>query len=178
MQADGELPRRLEDQALWQRSRDTEAAEDEVERFLDLAAFADGRLGAEDRERVVELLARDADAAGDVAAARALAAEPALTVTDAVFGRASALVGSDAVSRGQVIAFPRRHLGAPDLQGFARWGSLAAAIVMAGWLGFALGADTSISLTRTGAQSDDGFLRELLDPSTGFLRDLTEGVQT
>ena len=69
-------------------------------------------------------------------------------------------------------------MGAPNLQGFARWGSLAAAIVMAGWLGFALGADTSISLTRTGAQSDDGFLRELLDPSTGFLRDLTEGVQT
>lgn len=178
MQADRQLPRRLEDQALWQRSRDAEAAEDEVERFLDLAAFAEGRLDAEDQERVAALLGRDGDAASDVAAARGLAAGPAPAVPDAVFGRACALVTAEAVPRGRVIAFPRRRLSAPDLQGFARWGSLAAAIVMAGWLGFALGADTSISLTRTGSPSDEGFFRELLDPSTGFLRDLAEGVQT
>jgi len=49
---------------------------------------------------------------------------------------------------------------------------------MAAWLGFALGEDVSVALTRNGAQSDDGFLRELLEPSSGFLRDLTEGTQT
>ena len=49
---------------------------------------------------------------------------------------------------------------------------------MAAWLGFALGADTSMSLTRVGAQNEDSLLPELLDPSTGFLRDLTEGAQT
>ena len=64
----------------------------------------------------------------------------------------------------------------------ARWGSLAAAMAVASWLGFTLGADTSLSLgqagARTGQAGEDGFLRELLDPSTGFMRDLTEGSQT
>jgi hypothetical protein len=175
MQADGQLPRRSQDLALWQRSRDAAAVEDETERFLDLAGFADRRLDTEDTGRVAELLARDPVAESDIAAARALAAQSELTVPDRVFERASALV--DDAPRGRVISFPPRRLRVPDLQGLARWGSLAAAIVMAGWLGFALGADTSTSLTRAG-QTDDGLFRELLDPSTGFLRDLTEGVQT
>lgn len=178
MRAEGWPLRRSRDQALWQRTRDAEAAEDEAERFLDLAGFADARLDAEESERIAELLARDPDAEADVAAARALAAGPAPAVPDAVFKRASALVGAGELPRAQVVAFPQRRRGVPNLEGFARWGSLAAAIVMAGWLGFALGSDASIALTRAAPQSDGGFLRELLDPSTGFLRDLTEGAQT
>jgi anti-sigma factor RsiW len=178
MRAHGWPVRRPQDQALWRRSRNSEAAEDEAERFLDLAGFADARLDAEDSERVAELLARDPAAAADVAAARALAVAPTPTIPDRIFERASALVGADPVRRGQVVALRPRRWGAPNLQGLAQWGSLAAAIVMAGWLGFALGADASISFTRAGSQSEDGFLHELLDPSTGFLRDLTEGVKT
>jgi anti-sigma factor RsiW len=178
MRADGQLPRRSKDRVLWQRSRETVAAEDEAARFLDLAAFADGRLDAEESERVGELLARDPAVASDVAAARALAAESLPPLPDGVFERASGMVGGGDSPGGQIIAFPQRRRGATNLQGLARWGSLAAAIVMAGWLGFALGSDTSIALTRVGPQNEDGFLRELLDPSTGFLRDLTEGVQT
>lgn len=178
MRADGQLPRRSKDRVLWQRSRETDAAEDEAGRFLDLAGFADGRLDAEECERVGELLARDPAIAADVAAARALAAELLPALPDGVFERVSGLVGAGDLPRGQVVAFPRRRWRAPNLQGLARWGSLAAAIVVAGWLGFALGSDTSIALTRAGPQSEDGFLRELLDPSTGFLRDLTEGVRT
>jgi len=131
MRAHGQLPRRSEDEALWHRSRDTDAAEDEAERFLDLAGFVDGRLDAEDSDRVAELLARDPAAAADVAATRALAAEPALTLPDAFFERASALVAAGDLPRGQIIPFPVRRWGTPNLQGLARWGSLAAAIVMA-----------------------------------------------
>src|SRR6202043_310675 len=98
-------------------------------------------------------------------AARALAAAPTPTMPDRIFERASALVGgADSMRRGQVVALRPRRWGAPDLQSFARWGSLAAAIVMAGWLGFALGSDASISFTRAGSQNEDGFLHELLDP--------------
>ena len=176
MRAESWRRRRSQDLALWQRSRDAEAAENEAERFLDLAGFVDGRLDAEDRERIAELLARDPVLSADIAAARALAAGAVPAASDTVVKRAAALV--DAAPLGQVMLFPPRSRAAANLQRFAQWGSLAAAIVMAGWLGFALGADASISLTRNGVQSEDGFLRELLDPSTGFLRDLTEGVQT
>src|SRR5436853_6445930 len=84
----------LPDRALWQRSGMTDAAEDDAERILDLAGFADGLLDADDRERVAERLAGDPLAAGDVAAARALAAqndrlEPA---PETVVARASTLL--------------------------------------------------------------------------------------
>ena len=47
MRAESWRRRRSQDLALWQRSRDAEAAENEAERFLDLAGFADCRLGAD-----------------------------------------------------------------------------------------------------------------------------------
>ena len=177
MQRDDRLPRGAQDRALWRRSRDTEASEDEAERYLDLAGFADGRLDAEEEARIGELLARDPAASSDIDAARLLAAEPLPTTPETASTRAAALVEADVSSRGRVVAFPLWRRGAPDLHRLAQWGSLAAAIVMAAWLGFALGADTSMSFTRAG-QGDSGFLNELLNPSTGVLRDLAEGSQT
>ena len=41
-------PFALPDRALWQQSRLTDAAPDEAERLIDLAAFADGRLDEDD----------------------------------------------------------------------------------------------------------------------------------
>jgi len=38
--------------------------------------------------------------------------------------------------------------------------------------------DTSRSVAQIGRAGEDGFLQELLDPSVGLLRDLTEGAQT
>lgn len=178
MRADGRLPHRSQDRTLWQRSRDTEAAEDMAERLLDLAGFADERLDPEDRARVAELLAREPEAAADVAAARALATSAPPPVPPRVFERAAALNLADAPQPAQVIPFPLPPWTGSGLRNVAQWGSLAAAIVMAAWLGFALGADTSMSLTRIGVQREDGFLPELLDPSPGFLRGLTEGAQT
>ena len=177
MHRDDRLPHGARDRALWRRSRDTDATEDEAERCLDLAGFADGRIDAEEAARIGEWLARDPVAASDIDAARRFAAEPLPPTPETVSARAAALVEADASPSGRIMAFPLWRRSAPDLHQLAQWGSLAAAIVMAAWLGFALGADTSMSLTRAG-QGDNSFLNELLNPSTGFLRDLAEGSQT
>ena len=166
--------------ALWQRSCRTDAAEDEAGRFLDLATFADGRLETDECDRVAALLAANSAAAADVAAARALAgriAEPSDGL-DRIIARACTILPDDPVAQGHVLAFrsPRRHRSI--LPGLTRWGSLAAAIAMASWLGFAMGSDTSLALSQPGAASDASFLPELLDPAgAGFLRDLSEGLR-
>jgi anti-sigma factor RsiW len=169
--------RRSPGRALWQRSCRTDAPEDEAARFLDLAAFADGRLETDERDRVAAVLAADPTAADDVAAARGLAggiAEPPNGL-DRVIARACATLSDNSVAKGEILAFrsPRRHRSL--VHGLTRWGGLAAAIAMASWLGFAMGSDTSLALSQSGAASDASFLPELLDPGTGFLRDLSEG---
>ena len=55
---------------------------------------------------------------------------------------------------------------------------VAAAIAVAGWLGFAMGSDASLALSEPRQPSDASFLPELFDPTTGFLRDLGEGMRT
>jgi anti-sigma factor RsiW len=175
----------LFDVALWRRSGETDAAPDEAERFLDLAGFVDGQLDPDDHDRVAALLAADATAADDVAAASMLGRMaihekplPANELSPEMLARACALSATD-THTAQIVAFPVRRRERSVLQGMARWGSLAAAMAVAGWLGFTLGMDTSQSLTHgVGQTTEDSFLREILDPSTGFLRDLTEDTQT
>lgn len=178
--------------ALWRRCRAADAPFDEAARFLDLAAFADGRLDEEERARVDFLLASDPDFAADVAAARMLCSsgdaaptEFAQPVADVIV-RAASLVVEAATGRGQVLRFGLLPVR-PLLQRFAQWGSLAAALVVASWLGFAMGSGASLTLSQpaltgppdqTSPFSEAGFLPELLDPTTGFLRDLATGQQT
>lgn len=165
------------DRLLWQQSRLIDVPEDEATRLLDLAGFAEGLLDAEEDERVAALLAADPDAAADVLAARATAA---LNHTPAelerVITRALAILPEAGAASGGVIAFvprPRRLL----LQHVAQWGSIAAAIAVAGWLGFSMGSDTSLALS-TPRQSSEAALPDLFDPANGFLRDLGEGLRT
>jgi len=168
---------RPSDRALWQRSRTTEAPEDEAARFLDLAAFADGLLDTDERERVAALLETDPAAAADVAAARGiiLAISETRSGLDRIVARACSAVPSAPALPGRVVAFaPRRRR---VLQALTQWGSLAAAIAVASWLGFAMGSDASLALSQPAQTRDVGFLPELLDPGTGFLRDLGEGVR-
>jgi len=183
MRGDGprrESPAALPDGALWRHSRLTEVAEDEAARLLDVAAYADGLLDSDDRERVAEWLEGDPDAAGDVAAARALAGadrqlEP---IPETVVGRASALVPPGNARPDNVVAFAPRRRWNTGLEGIARWGSLAAAVVVASWLGFSMGVDVSRSFGLPGRTGDDGALNELFDPSANVMRDLTDGAQT
>src|SRR6185312_309716 len=99
--------------------------------------------GDGDRARVAAWLARDPEAAADVAAAR-LPADAAIAIDEAVIRRAVELVEPDSSAgrsaEADVIAFParRRVYGRPWFT-VAGWGSLAAATVVAGWLGFNLG---------------------------------------
>ena len=165
--------------ALWQRSCRTDAPEDEAARFLDLAAFVDGRLETDERDRVAAMVATDPAAAADVTAARALAGgigEPPDGL-DRVIARACAILPDNSAAKGEVLAFRARRRHRSIVHELTRWGSLAAAIAMASWLGFAMGSDTSLALSQPSGASDASFLPELLDPGTGFLRDLGEGLR-
>jgi anti-sigma factor RsiW len=167
------------DRLLWQRSRVAEVPEDEEARFLDLAAFADGLLDAEERDRVAALLAEDPNAAADVAAAQApvAGAGESPVQLDRIIARACALFPDRNPRPGRVIAFaaPARQR---VLHGFVQWGSLAAAIALAGWLGFTMGSGASLALGQPGQPSGDNLLNEVFDPATGFLSDLAEGSRT
>jgi len=172
------LANRSSDRALWRRSCLTDAPEDEASRFLDLAAFADGLLEPDDHDRVAALLACDPVAANDVAAAGVIdrgVQEPPGRV-ERVIARACAAFPE--VTDARVIAFPPLPARRRILHGLAQWTSLAAAIAMAGWLGFAMGSDTSRTLSGPVPLSDTSFLPELFDPGSGFLRDLGEVLRT
>jgi anti-sigma factor RsiW len=171
---------RLSDDAVWRRSLAIDAVEDEAERYLDLAGFADGRLDPDERERVAEWLARNPEAAADIAAARALAtAGEHEAAPEPVVARAAALACSTMPDAGNIVplrATPRA--ARPLFPAITQWGSLAAAMVLASWLGFSLGSDASIVLGPIDRIAEDGLLQELFDPSAEFMRDLTAGVRT
>ena len=80
------------DRDLWRRSCRTDAPEDEVARFLDLAAFADGLLEPDEHDRVAALLADDPAAADDVAAAQRLHGEALPGGLERIIARACAIV--------------------------------------------------------------------------------------
>src|SRR5260370_39150337 len=115
MHGDGsgrESPAGLSDNVVWQKSRLLDTSEDDSERFLDLAGFADGQLDPDDRERVAEWLAGDPIAAGDVAAARSLAvaAEQVEAAPQSIVARPASLVGIDMPQPDKIVPFvPRRR---------------------------------------------------------------------
>jgi anti-sigma factor RsiW len=166
------------DRALWRRCRIADAPEDEQLCFLDLAAFAEGGLDPDEHDRITALLQADPVAAADVAAARVVPGDigyyPA--AIDRIVARAVALPSALA-DRRRILPFPRRH---PQvvLRGLAQWGSLAAALAIAAWLGFTMGSDASLALIHPGLTGQDASVIELFDPATGFLHDMPAGVQT
>lgn len=166
------------DRLIWQRCRMIDAPEDEAARHLDLAAFADGLPDEDEHARVAALLATDPDLAADVGAARALVgADLAPDALERIVARATAVLSDAAAARGNVVAFAPRP-GRRVVRIFAQWGSVAAALVVASWLGFAMGTDASLALSEPRQPSDAGFLPELFDPPAGLLRDLGEGQRT
>src|SRR5487761_1476745 len=127
---------RAADRALWLRSQATDAPDD-----------ADGRLEGEETERIAALIAADPEAASDVVTARV----PLPKFTDGaalerVIARACGLVMYPAPERGRVLLFARPNLRRGAVRGVAEWASLAAALAMVGWFGFAMGSDASLAL--------------------------------
>ncbi len=171
----GTRPFEPSDRQVWRRSQEIEAPADEAERLLDLAAFADNRLDDDDAARVAALLANDAAADDDVAAARLISDAIMEAADPAVIARAAALVAGE---RGEadIIVFPAR----PPVRSWfsaARWSGLAAAMVLAGWLGFNLGSGLP-GVTPSVHATDEASAGELLDPiPTLILRDFTENSQ-
>ena len=166
------------DRALWWRSRNTDAPADEAARFLDLAGFADGLLDPDEQERVGAFVAADPAAEADVAAAQAFTGgiDERPAGFERIVARACALVPDVQFSTARVIAFAPRQRRV--LHGLAQWASLAAAILVASWLGFSMGSDTSIALTQPAFSSDNSSVPELFDPGTGFLRDFGESLRS
>jgi anti-sigma factor RsiW len=162
----GQHPDSVADRLLWQQCRQ-----------IDLAAFADGLLDAEENERVAALLVADPDAVADVLAARsATSLNHAPAELERVVTRALAILPEAPSPGGRVIPFVPR-LRRPLVQHVAQWGSIAAAIAVASWLGFSMGSDASLALS-TPRQSSEASLPDLFDPASGFLRDLGEGLRT
>jgi anti-sigma factor RsiW len=174
--ADGADP--TSDRSLWQRCRSAGASEDDEALFLELAAFADGRLDDEEADRVSALLAADPAAMADVAAARRVAPEEWFAGRARVIRRACALASEPVPAPGRAIRFSFYRSHRPPLQFLAQWGSLAAGILIAGWLGFAMGRDASLALSQPARSGDTSVLPELFDPATGFLRDIGESSRT
>jgi anti-sigma factor RsiW len=177
-QTSGESPPNSSDKAIWQYCQTTEIEPDEAERLLDLAGFVDARLDPDEHDRVAALLMAAIEAAGDVAAARAIAAAPHPAADEAVIARAAALAADPVETRGQIVPFRSRVRPAQRLFMVARWGSLAAAVVMACWLGFALGSDASVALSQINQSSDENFIGDLVDPSGGVLRSISDGLES
>ena len=94
-----------------------------------------------------------------------------------VIARACAIFPEAEATRGRVVVLAHWR-GRRLVQGLTQWGSIAAALAVASWLGFSMGSDTSLALTAPRAQSDSGFLPDLFDPGPAFLRELGEGSQT
>jgi anti-sigma factor RsiW len=112
----------IADRVLWQRSRMIDVAEDESARFLDLAAFAEGRLDPDERERVAEWLQSHQEAADDIAAAQALAsAAVPEALPETSVARACAIVGAGPSRRGTIVPFRAREGKRPVLGTIARW---------------------------------------------------------
>src|SRR6516164_9328991 len=123
------------DRALWRRSCLTDARQDEVACFLDLAAFADGLLEPDEQDRVAAFLADNPAAADDVAAARTLGggANRLPGGLERVVARACAILPDETHSR--VVTFAPPRWRQRILHSCAQWGSLAAAIALTSWLG-------------------------------------------
>ena len=170
--SNGARPTGLSDRDVWRRSQQTDTSRDEAEYLMDLAAFADNRLDPDEAARVEAVIVGDADDAADIAATRMLAGTAIAAADPAIIGRAEALVGEgrpDAV----LIAFPAPRPATRPWYSAATWSGLAAAMVMAGWLGFDLGSGLSTSPV-FGGSTVDLTANELFDAAPLMVRDLTE----
>lgn len=146
------------DGALWRRWQ--AVASSDAPDFMTLAAYADGRLDAQQRAAVERLLALDSDirAAVDPDIDDAQVSDAAVART---IERATALVAAPAASN--VVAFTARPVAVRRL---TEWAALAASIALVSWLGFALGTNTYSALAIDPAASSD--IHDVFDPPSSF----------
>ena len=151
---------RTEEAALWRRWRSAAGPGTVVEPDpLLLAAYVENRLDPAEIDVVEEWLAAHPALIEDISAARRAAQAALPESPPTVVTRATALLRhGDA----QVLAFRRPT---PRWRTAAAWGSMAASLVIAGFVGFTLGTDVYGNLAGTAAGT---LSQELLDPPTGL----------
>jgi hypothetical protein len=162
--------------ALWRRWRTYgatgSAAPADPDPIL-LAAYAEDRLSPAEAEAVEAWLADNPLAARDIRAARQAHVAPLPAAPREVVERASALVG--AADGERVVAF-RRPLPRPrHWRDSIRVGAMAASVLVASFVGFAMGNDTFVTLA---GRSTQALGLELLDPPTGLFNTLDEDSNT
>lgn len=157
-----------EEMALWRRYRLLASAPTgEAPDALMLAAYAEGRLGPAEMEVVEDWLGADAELAADAASARDAALRPLPEADARIVARATALVPA---GDGRVVPL-RGPATSPRWQGVVRWSAMAASILIASIVGFALGNDTYVSLA---SHPPAVFGQELFDPPAGFFTGFEE----
>jgi hypothetical protein len=151
--------------ALWRRwcaaaatTGEPTAAEPDA---LTLAAYAEDRLSAEAVEAVEDWLAVDPQVAGDILAARQAVTLASAAAPEAVIARAAALVDGGSA---QLLPF-RARAARPSWRNAVAWGAMAASILVASLVGFAMGNNTYVTLIDGSSVS---LSQELLDPPTGL----------
>ncbi|HUC63908.1 MAG TPA: hypothetical protein VMA53_00680 [Stellaceae bacterium] len=153
-----------EQAALWRRWCEAAATPGEPTAAepdaLTLAAYAEDRLSAEGVEAVEDWLAANSQIASDILAARQAATFASATAPEAVIARAAALVGGGA----QILPF-RAQAARPSWRNAIAWGAMAASILVASLVGFAMGNSTYATLIDGSSVS---LSQELLDPPTGL----------
>jgi hypothetical protein len=162
---------RTDEAALWQRWRSA-AAHDRADAVepdaMLLAAYAEGRLTGGLAEAVEDWLAAHPEAIEDIRAARQAEDAPVPAADAAMLERAVALVQPGSA---EILSLP------PALRWrvMASWGAMAASLLVASLVGFALGNDTYLNLSNSSAPA---LGLELIDPPTGLFYGFDEDPST
>jgi hypothetical protein len=163
-----------DDAALWRRWRSADAAAAiaaEPDPLL-LAAYAEGRLSEQAAEAVEDWLALNPLAIQDILAARGVQNAPLPVAADTLIAPASALVGEHSA---QVLAFRRPTASRRSWRTAASWSAMAASILVACFIGVAMGDATYVTLAGSPAGAVG---QDLIDPPVGFFNGLDEDSDT
>jgi hypothetical protein len=135
------------DRGLWHRWHALQSSDAPAPDALALAAYAEGRLSEAEAERVENWLAAYPGGLADVIAARAVPQQPSSATADMI-ARACALVARDAAAAENVVPLRRAP---PQWRNALAWSSVAASLVAASFVGFAMGSDAYQNLAPTPA---------------------------
>lgn len=149
-----------EERALWRRWSMRGSAEAPAPDALDLAAYAEGRLSETAAAPIEHWLAAHPETLSailaDIAAARGAMADTISIADAAIIATASALVTG---ARDNVVPLRR---AVPAWRNALAWSSVAASLVAASLVGFAMGSDAYQNLSRT--QTVETASGDTLDP--------------
>lgn len=150
-----------QERLMWQRWR-ADAAASAAPDALQLAAYAEGRLDETNAEAVENFLAAYPDTLNEIVAARAATETPAIGASDDIIAKACALVSS----RGTIETVVPLRRPALRWHNALAWGSIAASLVAASFVGFTAGSDAYRTLAPT--QANESLSGDSLESSAGL----------